>query len=209
MPFRSPARPPARLLVPPLPPVRPPAGPPACLASTRPGLARPVAARLGSTWLGSGSARLDLICLGSGSAWPGLAPDRVQPGPGPAPKAVVSRRRNSNLSKITDLRRRTNSKTTEPNKNQQQCRNSAGLGLAELGPARPGPGLARLDLPGLSSAWPGPGRRSSTRLPSVQLSSARLGPARPGQAAHHPSELFRPNYGKYKLIAHRHMFDTC
>ena len=88
---------------------------------------------------------------------------------------------------------------------QQQCRNSAGLGLAELGPARPGPGLARLDLPGLSSAWPGPGRRSSTRLPSVQLSSARLGPARPGQAAHHPSELFRPNYGKYKLIAHRHI----
>ena len=57
VPFRSPARPPARLLVPPLPPVRPLAGPPACLASTRPGLARPVAARLGSTWLRSGSAR--------------------------------------------------------------------------------------------------------------------------------------------------------
>ena len=163
-------------------PIPPPAGPLACLALTRPGLARPIAARLGSTWLGSGSAR----CLGSGlQARPGLALDRVQPGPGLAPKVVVSRTQDSNHG-VTEAKK---FKKYGAEKIQQQSRNSAGLGLAVAQPSS-----ARPSSTCPASARPGPAQVRAAQLRSSPFSSAQLASAQLGldTAPTHPLIFVRP-----------------
>ena len=112
---------------------------PACWPASLPRLESTChsSALCGSTWLGPGSAH----CLGSGlQVRPALAPaitggEKVHPRPGPAPKVVVSRRRNDNHG-VTEAKQ---FKKYGDEKVQQRCGTSAGIGLAGLGPARPGP----------------------------------------------------------------------
>ena len=156
--------------------------PPACRPARLPRLdsAWPCSAHCGSTWLGSGSAR----CLGSGlQARPGLALDRVQPGPGLAPKVVVSRTQDSNHG-VTEAKK---FKKYGAEKIQQQSRNSAGLGLAVAQPSS-----ARPSSTCPASARPGPAQVRAAQLRSSPFSSAQLASAQLGldTAPTHPLNFF-------------------
>ena len=147
--------------------------PPACRPARLPRLdsAWPCSARCGSTWL-------DLARVGFGSLPRLRPPGSARPGPGqgparpgPAPKVVVSRTRNSNHG-VTEAKE---FKSTKPNKFNNSLVTRRDSAWPLLSPARPGP--ARLARPRLGLARP-----RSAQLNSAPLHSARLSSPRPSSA---------------------------